>query len=60
MYPEVAKFNQWLRCQFPQSTTAVHYGQSKLCLDVQRFWSGPTNHHQITRIHLRQILVSKC
>jgi len=25
MYPKVTKFNQWLRCQYPQSTTAVHY-----------------------------------
>jgi site-specific recombinase XerD len=25
MYPEIKQFNQWLRCQYPQSTTAGHH-----------------------------------
>jgi site-specific recombinase XerD len=34
MYFEVANFNQWLRCQYPQSITAVHYTS-----DVRLFFS---------------------
>lgn len=51
MCPEVTKFNQWLRCQYPQSTTAGHYGPSQLGLDDVRLFFTWANipcpqHHQ--------------
>jgi hypothetical protein len=46
MHPEIKQFNQWLRCQYPQSGTAGHHTN-----DVQFFFKWTNKPPTQTIIH---------